>query len=214
MGRRLGVVVVLAQAFALLLAVGGARAAVVEHTFHVGNLVIRQLCREQVVVAVNGKVPGETIVAHEGDTVIVHVVNDSPRNLSMHWHGVFQLLSAWADGPLYVTQCPILPGQSYTYKFDVVGQEGTLWWHAHASWLRATVYGALIVLPRSGGRGYPFPQPFAEVPIMLGEWWNEDVVAVEFASLATGNVPNISNAYTINGNPGDLYPCSGQQGKL
>lgn len=80
---------------------------------------------------------------------------------------MFQHLSAWADGPTYVTQCPIRPGHSYTYKFNITGQEGTLWWHAHMSWLRATVYGALIIRPRSGHR-YPFPKPHKEIPILLG----------------------------------------------
>jgi laccase len=66
-----------------------------------------------------------------------------------------------------VTQCPIAPGTSYVYKFTTQGQEGTLWWHAHISWLRATVYGALVIYPRIG-RPYPFPKPSAEVPILLG----------------------------------------------
>lgn len=83
-------------------------------------------------------------------------------------HGVFQLLSGWADGPEYVTQCPIPPNQSYTYRFNITRQEGTLWWHAHVQWLRATVYGALVIRPRSG-RSYPFPKPHREFPILLGE---------------------------------------------
>lgn len=152
---------------------------------------------------------------------------------------MFQRHSAWADGPLYVTQCPIRPGQSYTYKFDIVGQEGTLWWHAHASWLRATVYGALIVRPRPSSQPYPFPQPYAEVPILLGmaseiaalimanswtssfhllprcnhvagEWWNADVVAVDTTAQVTGGLPNVSDAFMVNGKPGDRYPCSSQ----
>ena len=82
-------------------------------------------------------------------------------------HGVFQLLSAWADGPGMITQCPIPPGGKYTYKFKLLKQEGTLWWHAHVGWLRATVYGALIIRPRSG-HPYPFPKPDKEVPILLG----------------------------------------------
>jgi len=49
----------------------------------------------------------------------------------------------------------------------VVQQEGTVWWHAHASVLRATVHGALIIYPRSGK--YPFPKPYKEVPIILGK---------------------------------------------
>ncbi|KAI3474700.1 hypothetical protein Pfo_029885, partial [Paulownia fortunei] len=112
----------------------------------------------------------------------------------------------WADGPEFATQCPIRPGQSYTYRFTITRQEGTLWWHAHVQWLRATVYGALIIRPRSGY--YPFPKPHREVPIVLGEWWNANVIDVENQALATGAAPNNSDAYTINGQPGDLYPCS------
>ncbi|XP_070037428.1 laccase-7-like [Nicotiana tomentosiformis] len=184
-----------------------ASAAVVEHSFHVQNRTITRLCRRQLITAVNGSLPGPTIRVNEGDTLVVHVFNLSPYNLTIHWHGVFQLLSGWADGPEFATQCPIRPGHSYTYKFNVTGQEGTLWWHAHVSWLRATVHGALIIRPKKGN-SYPFPKPYREVPILLGEWWNANVVDVENQGLASGAAPNNSDAYTINGWPGDLYPCS------
>ncbi|XP_042513951.1 laccase-7-like [Macadamia integrifolia] len=192
-------------AFALLASLSSA--ALVEHTFHVGNLSVHRLCQEQTIIAVNGSLPGPTIRVREGDTLVVHVVNKSPYNLTIHWHGVFQLLSGWADGPGYVTQCPIQPGASYTHKFNITCQEGTLWWHAHSSWLRATVYGALIIHPR-GGRSYPYVKPYKEFPIVLGEWWNGNVVDIENEALTLGAAPNVSNAFTINGQPGDLYPCS------
>ncbi|MQL95831.1 hypothetical protein Taro_028498 [Colocasia esculenta] len=198
----------LLAACALALFATVASADVVEHTFRVGNLTVRKLCQERTIVAVNGRLPGPTIKAHEGDTLIIYVVNESPYNMTIHWHGIFQLLSGWADGPNYVTQCPIPPGGSYTYKFKVVGQEGTLWWHAHVSFLRATVYGALIIYPRAGTKAYPFPKPYEEVPILLGEWWNANVVDIENEAIATGGAPNNSDAFTINGRPGDLYPCS------
>ncbi|KAK4480996.1 hypothetical protein RD792_011864 [Penstemon davidsonii] len=184
-----------------------ATAAIVEHSFNVQNLTVNRLCRNQVITAVNGSLPGPTLRVQEGDTLIVHVFNKSPYNLTIHWHGVFQLLSGWADGPEYATQCPIRPGHSYTYKFTITRQEGTLWWHAHVQWLRATVHGALIIRPRSGQK-YPFPKPYREVPLILGEWWNANVIDVETQALATGAAPNNSDAYTINGQPGDLYPCS------
>ncbi|KAJ9180632.1 hypothetical protein P3X46_008848 [Hevea brasiliensis] len=193
-----------------LLASSVASAAIVEHSFYVKNLTLRRLCGEQVITAVNGSLPGPTLRVRDGDTLVVHVFNKSPYNLTIHWHGIFQKLSGWADGPNMVTQCPIIPGSSYTYKFKVIKQEGTLWWHAHVSTLRATVYGALIIRPRSG-RSYPFPKPDKEVPILLGEWWNANVIDVENEALATGGAPNISDAYTINGRPGDLYPCSQKQ---
>lgn len=82
-------------------------------------------------------------------------------------HGVRQIRTGWADGPEFVTQCPIRPGGSYTYRFTIQGQEGTLWWHAHSSWLRATVYGALIIHPRQG-ESYPFPKPKRETALLLG----------------------------------------------
>lgn len=41
-----------------------------------------------------------------------------------------------------------------------------------------------------------------------GEWWNGNVVDIEEKGFASGGVPNNSDAYTINGKPGDLYPCS------
>ncbi|KAJ6806881.1 laccase-25-like precursor [Iris pallida] len=193
---------------AIILIGCGAHARVVEHTFNVGNLKVRKLCHSRVITAVNKKLPGPTIKAHEGDTVVVHVVNDSPHNITIHWHGIFQQLTAWADGPNFITQCPIVPGNSYTYRFNITGQEGTLWWHAHASFLRATVYGAIIIRPRAGTKAYPFPKPHKEFPIILGEWWNADVVEVENEALQSGGLPNNSDAFTINGRPGDLIRCS------
>ncbi|KAM5554243.1 hypothetical protein ABKV19_022561 [Rosa sericea] len=115
--------------------------------------------------------------------------------------------TGWADGPEFVTQCPIRPGGSYTYRFTVQGQEGTLWWHAHSSWLRATVYGALIIHPKQGD-SYPFTKPNRQATLLLGEWWDGNPIDVVRRATRTGAAPNVSNAYTINGQPGDLYSCS------
>jgi len=118
---------------------------------------------------------------------------------------VFQLYSAWADGPEYITQCSIRPENKFTYKFNVTKQEGTLWWHAHASVVRATVHGAIIIQPRSGR--FPFPKPYKEVPIILGDWYDGNVEEIIQKELETGDkIP--SDAFTINGFPGDLFNCS------
>ncbi|KAK6925389.1 Multicopper oxidase, N-terminal, partial [Dillenia turbinata] len=121
-------------------------------------------------------------------------------------HGVRQYRTVWADGPAYVTQCPIRGGQSYTYKFSVINQRGTLLWHAHYGWQRVSVYGAFIIKPRNP---YPFSAPIqAEIPIIIGEWWNVDVDTMEKDIVLHGGGPSSSDAYTINGLPGPLYPCS------
>ncbi|CAL5192175.1 unnamed protein product [Lathyrus oleraceus] len=180
-------------------------AAIVERTFTIQNKTIKRLCHEQVIVTVNGLYPGPNMEVREGDSVIVHVINNSPYNITIHWHGVFQLLSAWADGPEYITQCSIRPENKYTYKFKVTQQEGTVWWHAHASALRATVHGAFIIQPRSGR--FPFPKPYKEVPIILGDWYDGNVEDIVRKELETGDKIS-SDAFTINGFPGDLFNCS------
>jgi len=156
---------------------------------------------------VNGQFPGPTIAVNEGDSVEVKVRNDGEYNMTIHWHGIRQLGTAWSDGPAYITQCPIQKGQSYTYKFKVDGQVGTLFWHAHISWQRASIHGAFTIYPRKGVP-YPFPKPDAEAQILFGEWWNGDVETIEAEASKYGGGPNVSDAYTINGQPGLLFPCS------
>ncbi|XP_076882984.1 laccase-12-like [Bidens hawaiensis] len=177
------------------------------HDFVVQDTQITKLCKTQNVMMVNGQLPGPTLEVNNGDSLVINVVNRAKENVTIHWHGVRQFTTAWADGPEFITQCPIRPGGSYTYRFRISGQEGTLWWHAHNSWVRATVYGAIVIRPKEGD-SYPFPKPNRESVLMLGEWWNANPLTVIRQAMRTGGNPNVSDAYTINGQPGDLYNCS------
>nr|UGB90591.1 laccase 1 [Sinopodophyllum hexandrum] len=168
---------------------------------------VTRLCHSKSIVTVNGQFPGPQIIAREGDRVIIEVVNHVQDNITLHWHGIRQFRSGWADGPEYITQCPIQTGRSYVYDFTIVEQRGTLWWHAHATWLRSTVHGAIIILPKNGAQ-YPFSKPYKEMPIIFGEWFNSDTEAIMREARQTGGGPNVSEAYTINGLPGPLYDCS------
>ncbi|KAI9098547.1 hypothetical protein K1719_025172 [Acacia pycnantha] len=164
-----------------------------------------RLCCTKNILTVNGQIPGPTISVHKGETVYVDVYNKGRYNITLHWHGVKEPNNPWPDGPEYITQCPIQPGGKFRQKVVFSTEEGTLWWHAHSDWSRATVYGAIIVYPR---RNYPFPKPHAQIPIIFGEWWKSDVRKVYKEFLKSGGSPNNSDAITINGQPGDLYPCS------
>lgn len=42
----------------------------------------------------------------------------------------------------------------------------------------------------------------------IGEWWNDDVEEVERQGNKLGLPPKMSDAHTINGKPGPLFPCS------
>ncbi|KAL1332463.1 hypothetical protein HN51_061268 [Arachis hypogaea] len=180
------------------------------HNFVIQPKPVKRLCKVQNILTVNGQFPGPTVEARNGDSLVIKVVNAAKYNISIHWHGLRMVRNPWADGPSYVTQCPIKPGGSYTYRFTIVNQEGTLWWHAHTGFLRATVYGALIIHPKMGSP-YPFPTPRREFPILLGEWFDRDPMLLLRQAQFTGAAPNVSVAYTINGQPGDLYRCSSQE---
>ncbi|TYI01563.1 hypothetical protein ES332_A11G210000v1 [Gossypium tomentosum] len=123
------------------------------------------------------------------------------------WHGVRRRLTCWFDGPAYITQCPIQAGQNFKYRFTLLNQRGTLFWHAYISWLRATVHGPLIIYPKQGV-GYPFQPPVEEHVIILGEYWLRDVQGLERHVKESGGGPPGSDAYTLNGLPGPLHNCS------
>ncbi|KZT69223.1 multicopper oxidase [Daedalea quercina L-15889] len=84
----------------------------------------------------NGTFPGPIIKGYKGDTFQINVTNqlhDNSMNTSttVHWHGIDQHHTNWADGVAFVTQCPIEPGHSFLYDFDVPDQAGTFWYHSH-----------------------------------------------------------------------------------
>ncbi|GLJ41052.1 hypothetical protein SUGI_0849900 [Cryptomeria japonica] len=175
--------------------------------FNVQYQNVTRLCHTKSMLTINGQYPGPTIAVNEGDHVVIKVTNHVEYNMTIHWHGIRQMRTGWADGPAYITQCPIQKGHSYTYKFKVFQQVGSLFWHAHISWQRATIHGAFNIYPKKE-YPYPFPKPDAEAQILFGEWWNDDVETIVAEATKYGGGPNVSDAYTINGQPGLLFPCS------
>ena len=52
------------------------------------------------------------------------------ESTSLHFHGQDQYGSAAYDGGVGVSQCPISPGDEFTYKFNAY-PAGTFWYHSH-----------------------------------------------------------------------------------
>ena len=49
-------------------------------------------CFKKVTLTINGRSPGPTIYAHQGDTVIVELKNSLfTENVAIHWHGIRQV---------------------------------------------------------------------------------------------------------------------------
>ena len=92
----------------------------------------------------NQSVPGPTLRARKGDTLIVKVKNDLKESTVIHWHGI--QLPAEMDGTDSV-QRPIAPGEEFEYRF-IVPDAGTFWYHSHQNetkQMERGMYGALIV---------------------------------------------------------------------
>ncbi|CAN6441944.1 unnamed protein product [Victoria cruziana] len=166
-----------------------------------------RLCHTKNILTINGMLPGPTLYVHRGDTVIINSYNHANYSVTLHWHGLKQPRNPWSDGTEFITMCGVPPGRNFTYTLLFTTEEGTIWYHAHSEWTRATVYGAIVVYPKMGAT-YPFPKPDKEYVVVLGEWWNLDVMDVLIEGLTTGTNFGISDAYTLNGQPGDLYECS------
>ncbi|XP_047946827.1 laccase-14-like [Salvia hispanica] len=179
------------------------------HRFEVRRSTHTRLCTTKSMLTVNRQFPGPTIYARRGDVVLFDIINLSDQNITIHWHGVKMPRYPWSDGTNLVTMCPITPGNKFRQRMILSDEEGTLFWHAHSDWSRATVYGAIIVLPPTT-ESYPFPKPHAQIPILLGEWWNAEIQNVYHNFIAAGRDPQICDAFLMNGQPGDLYPCSTQ----
>lgn len=164
---------------AMVLAVAGlAKAAVVEYHFKVAYMSAAPDCYSKTIIGINGGYPGPTIRATQGDTVKVtfenHVVTEG---ITMHWHGIRQIGSPWADGTAAISQCPILYGESFTYEF-IVDRPGTYFYHGHFGCQRAAgFYGPLIVdLPKDKHEPFTYD---GEHMIILNDWWHRSIVGQE-----------------------------------
>lgn len=92
---------------------------------------------EKQMIGFNGVWPLPDIHINKGDRLVLRLTNgfeDLPT--SLHFHGLFHSSHDenlnQMDGPQMVTQCPIMPGDTYVYNFTVPDQVGTYWYHSHS----------------------------------------------------------------------------------
>jgi FtsP/CotA-like multicopper oxidase with cupredoxin domain len=102
----------------------------------------------------NGRVPGPTPRAREGELLRIRFVNGSAHPHTMHFHGIHP---AGMDGMPGIgvgrRGGQIEPGESFTYEFDAT-PFGLHLYHCHVAPLAAHIarglYGAFIVDPKEG----------------------------------------------------------------
>ncbi|KAI0394280.1 multicopper oxidase [Xylariaceae sp. FL0594] len=166
----------------------------------------------RMVLSVNGTVPGPTIEADWGDTLVIHVKNGLQNNgTSIHWHGIRQKGSTDQDGVASITQCPVAPGDSTTYTFKAT-QYGTSWYHSHFS-LQAWngVFGGIII---HGPASAPYDEDKGMV--VLSDWLHQTTDAL-YAKASTSGPPQAANGLinglNVYGEGGSRFETNFESGK-
>jgi manganese oxidase len=100
--------------------------------------------------AYNGRVPGPTLRAREGERLRINFINASSHPHTIHFHGIHR---AFHDGVPGIGAGNIEPGQSTVYEFDAE-PFGLHHYHCHstplADHIAKGLYGMFIVDPRQG----------------------------------------------------------------
>ncbi|GMI82483.1 SKU5 similar 18 [Hibiscus trionum] len=125
------------------------------------------------VIAINDIFPGPVLYASTNDVVNVNIHNNLTEPFLMTWNGIQMRKNSWQDG-VQETNCPILPGQNWTYSFQLKDQIGSFFY-----------FPSLLLHKAAGGYGaihvnnvpdvpIPFPQPYKDYAVLIGDWYNVD----------------------------------------
>ncbi|KAL3718490.1 hypothetical protein ACJRO7_003598 [Eucalyptus globulus] len=163
-------------------------------------------CVERPVMGINGQFPGPTIRAKAGDTLHVELTNKlTTEGVVIHWHGIRQFGTPWADGTASISQCVINPEETFVYRFKV-DKAGTYFYHGHYGMQRAAgLYGSLIVDVAEGEK-----EPFdydGEFSLLLSDWWHQSVQEQE-AGLSSVPFRWIGDPQSLLMNGRGQYNCS------
>jgi L-ascorbate oxidase len=128
-------------------------------------------CTVRPSVTFNGTSPGPVLRFKEGDHVFIRVFNRLNTNTTVHYHGLSQFASPFADGTPQTSQWPIAPGSYFDYEFLLEkGSAGTYMYHTHVGFDIVTAYGAFIVED-------PYYPPFrydADLPVLFGDFYHKE----------------------------------------
>ncbi|KAI0352456.1 laccase [Trametes cingulata] len=170
-------------------------------------------------VLANGVFPGPLISGNVGDNFQINVVDNLSnetmlKSTTVHWHGIYQRGTNWADGPAFVNQCPISTGNSFLYDFTVTGQAGTFWYHSHLS----TQYcdglrGPMVVYDPNDPHADLYDVDDESTVITLSDWYHTAAKLGPAFPLGPDSVLiNGLGRYT-GGNATDLAVINVEQGK-
>lgn len=142
---------------------------VVHYDLLVNDTIVNFSGKKKRAIAVNGQIPMPTLTFTEGDTAEIVVHNLLNEGTSLHWHGLY--VPNKDDGVPYLTQMPIAPNETFTYRF-AIKQNGTHWYHSHSGLQEQLgMYGSLVLLKKKDDPAFRNGiDDLPQMPLILSEW--------------------------------------------
>lgn len=156
----------------------------------------------------NGMVPGPTIEANVGDTLIVNFYNQLAEDTTVHWHGLE--LPANMDGSM-IAQNPVEPGGYFRYEFTLL-RASTFWYHPHIrtnSAVELGLQGMLIVHDHDESQRLGLPENSHDLVL-------DDVLLDENGQVTDGfpvDDPEANAVMQVNGREGNTLLVNGEVGQ-
>ncbi|KAI5340304.1 hypothetical protein L3X38_019578 [Prunus dulcis] len=162
-------------------------------------------------ILINGQFPGPQIESVTNDNLIINVFNSLDEPFLLSWNGVQQRRNSWQDG-VFGTNCPIPPGQNFTYALQVKDQIGSYFYFPSLGFHKAAGgFGGIKIASRSV-IPVPFPPPAGDFTILAGDWFSKNHTDLK-AILDSGNNLPSPDGLLINGRGSNGFTFTVDQGK-
>ncbi|CAL4930834.1 unnamed protein product [Urochloa decumbens] len=121
-------------------------------------------------ILINGQFPGPAIECQTGDNLIINVRNSLPDPFLLSWNGLQHRKNSWQDG-VSGTNCPIPPGQNFTYHMQAKDQIGSFFYFPSLAFHKAAGGFGAIRIHNRPLIPVPFPSPDDEFTMLIGDWY-------------------------------------------
>ncbi|KAF6168224.1 hypothetical protein GIB67_011609 [Kingdonia uniflora] len=124
-------------------------------------------------ILINGQFPGPHIDSVTNDNLIISVYNSLDEPFLLSWNGLQQRRNSWQDG-VYGTNCPIPPGQNFTYILQVKDQIGSFFYYPSLAFHKAAGgFGGISISSRPR-IPVPFDYPAGDYTVLAGDWFKSN----------------------------------------
>ncbi|XP_052151535.1 L-ascorbate oxidase homolog [Oryza glaberrima] len=172
---------------------------------------INPLGVQQQGILINGQFPGPEIDCQTNDNLIVNVHNRLSEPFLLSWNGLQHRKNSWQDG-VSGTNCPIPPGQNFTYQMQAKDQIGSFFYFPSLAFHKAAGgFGAIRIRSRPL-IPVPFDPPAGEYTMLIGDWYKTSHKALQAMLDSRKQLPS-PDGILINGKGPNGASFTVEQGK-